>query len=118
MLIPVLALAQEKQIKEEIAEKSQGTIDGELAARGNLLWFFAGLGLRVMGVEIAKQNAPSPPVEAFAGKSSEYIFDYSRAFKDRCSELNGRIAYCGCMINGVVLAVFFYGVTIILSEFE
>jgi hypothetical protein len=91
----------------------QGKMDGERDAKGNGLWFLAGLpglccygvgGLGVLGSFIW---VPEPPVEQLMGKSTNYILGYTEGYKSKAKRKNMKSASLGCGI-GTALSILGY----------
>ena len=72
----------------------QGKADGEQAASGNFLWFFAGAGCGLIGVGAAYLMKPGPPAHAMVGKSANYAIGYRDGYGNKSRNQNTLYA-CG-----------------------
>lgn len=75
----------------------QGKMDGERDARGNPVWFLAGLGCGIFGLIGAFVIAPSPPTHALVGKSSDYVLGYTEGYKSKARSGNAMYAAVGAI---------------------
>jgi hypothetical protein len=76
-------------------ECMQGKMDGERDAKGNPLWFLAGLGCGIFGAGAAYIYNPDPPAQGLMGKSSEYVLCYTDAYKKKAKMKNTTYACVG-----------------------
>ena len=89
VLTPILVTAQE--VEQTYA---QGKMDGERDAKGNFLWFFAGVGCGVFGAGIAYFAKSSPPAQKLIGKTSDYVLGYTEGYQNKSRNKNVGFA-CG-----------------------
>jgi hypothetical protein len=82
----------------------EGKVDGEMAAKGNPLWFLAGVGCGCIGVGAAYFIKPSPPAYALVGKSSEYVLGYTEGYGDKSRNKNAGYACAGWLAFVAVYA--------------
>lgn len=79
----------------------QGKVDGERDAHGNLLWIAAGF-LFPYGNIAAYLIKPNPPVQAFMGKSAQYILGYKDGYQKKAALKNFKYS---CLGSGILVAV-------------
>lgn len=90
--------------QEGLGDFAQGKLDGERDAKGNPIWFLAGVGCGIIGVGIAYLVKPSPPAAALIGKSSEYVLGYTDGYQNKSRSKNATYA-CGGWLVFVIIFV-------------
>ena len=99
----------------------RGKMDGERDAKGNGIWFVAGLpgaccyGIGVGGIVISYIATPSPPESAYIGKPVEYIMGYTEGYKNKGRLKNAKYASLGCLA-GTVIEVALYVIFIMTLD--
>ena len=87
LAVPVMA-------DQDMSEYMQGKIDGEMDAKGNPLWFFAGAGCGICGAGAAYLIKPKPPAANLVGKSGDYVLGYTEGYQNKARNQNTMWA-CG-----------------------
>jgi hypothetical protein len=75
---------------------SQGKIDGERSAKGNIMWVPGGAVFTFLAIGYAYLSKPSPPTHALVGKSAEYVLGFTDGYQNKSRTLNTRYACLGC----------------------
>ena len=88
----------ESETSGAVDECWQGRADGERDAKGNPLWFVAGLACGIFGFGAAYLIEPSPPASALLGKSSGYALCYTEAYQDKSKGKNAMYAGIGWLV--------------------
>jgi len=99
----------------------RGKMDGERDAKGNGIWFVAGLpGVCCYGIGLGGNLCsfllpPSPPEGFLIGKSGEYILGYTEGYQSKGRLKNAKHATLGCLV-GTGIEVAFYVIFFLLME--
>lgn len=96
LFVPVLSHAQQQ------SDFLQGKLDGQRDAKGNFLWFIAGVGCGIFGIGAAYIVKPEPSAEALIGKSSDYVIGYTEGYKEEGRTKNTTYAAVGCLTWSVI----------------
>lgn len=96
LFIPVFSQAQQP------SDFLQGKMDGERDAKGNFLWFIAGVGCGIFGIGAAYIVKPEPSATALVGKSSDYVLGYTEGYKEEGRSKNTTYAAVGCLTWSVI----------------
>ena len=102
-----LILTEDKEIKAILTASSttqqqgtgtfsEGKLDGERTAKGNVLWVPGGAVFTLLAIGYAYFSTPSPPTYALVGKSAEYVIGFTEGYQSRTRTLNTRYACLGC----------------------
>ena len=102
-----ISLTEDKEIKAILDKKtttqtqgtgtfSEGKLDGERAAKGNVLWVPGGAVFTFLAIGYAYFSTPSPPTYALVGKSAEYVIGFTEGYQSRTRTVNARYACIGC----------------------
>jgi hypothetical protein len=99
-ILPVASIAQ-VQVQNDCW---QGKADGGRDAKGNALWFLAGVGCGVFGAAAAYLYSPTPPMTSLMNKSSEYVACYTDEYQKKSKIKNTAYACAGWAAFVVVYA--------------
>ena len=104
--MPFVTFAQQRSLQME------AIIAAEQDARNDVntgLWCLGGCLGGVVGVIVAYAVEPAPPATRLLGKSPEYVAFYTDAYRDTAKGRQTFGAIGGCIINGLLTAVFIAG---------
>ena len=76
---------------------TEGLMQGQMAASGNVGWMLGGLLCGVFGVGGAYFVEPSPPVYMLIGKSNDYVIGFTEGYKKETKKKNVQYASVGCL---------------------
>jgi hypothetical protein len=119
---PVLSIAQEPPLGPAPALQAtndimQGEVDGKSDGRGTtsfITWYFCGF-IPLYSLLVAALVVPGPGVERLVGKSAEYTYAYTRAFR---SERRGTQLKYVALGTVTVLAIAVVALAILCSTSE
>jgi hypothetical protein len=89
---------------QETDDCTQGKMDGERDAKGNPLWFLAGLGCGIFGTGAAYLIKPSPPAQMLMGKPANYVVCYTDAYQGKKRMQNTYYA-CAGWVGWIIILV-------------
>ena len=107
-----------------VCRQAKQDVNSSSEAEGmNWGWFAAGAVLLPVGLAIAAIVPVDPPPAFFAGKSREYILEYTKCYRESYSRTNFNSAWAGCTFTGVVgfaagLGFTLYGICWLLTHWE
>jgi len=94
---------------EKVSVVGAATMDAAADAErdvNKILWLGCGLITLYLGVGAAYFIVPSAKQERIVGKSFDYVWAYTKAYKSKSRSLQTRYALIGCFITGVAVTVF------------
>jgi hypothetical protein len=100
--MPLIELSAQ-ETNSAVSEFTMGQLKGESDAKGQPLWFLAGLGCGIIGVGVAYFVKPNPPAAALLGQSSDYVLGYTDGFKKKSRDKN--VSYA-CVGWGVWIVIY------------
>ena len=74
---------------------TEGLIEGQMMANGNVSWVVGGFCCGIFGVAGAYLMPPSPPVQMLMGKSPEYVMGFTEGYKNESKRKNAQYAGIG-----------------------
>lgn len=104
------AAAEAPPSRPSVADASQAMADGERDARADLnggLWFVVGCLVGLVGVVLGYVVEPSPPPARLLGRSPEYVWNYTQAYRHEGKQAQGKRAMTGCAVGTAATAVIY-----------
>jgi hypothetical protein len=98
--VPAVAVTSSNTMSNTIGTAQvDATADAKTAIDGTL-WYFAGC--CIIGVILAYAIEPSPPATRLLGKSPDYVYAYTDAYKHAGKRIQTSKAWTGCATTVVV----------------
>ena len=107
VLAPVHSMAQRgvSENKSDVEEAEQhAEIDAENDVN-TLKWLSCGCIILAIGVGIAYFVVPTPPQERLIGKSSDYVWMYTRTYAKKTRAKQVKYSLIGCGITGTIAGI-------------